>query len=257
MTPLQTMTGHPVHDGADGRREADALLAANERLNLLTALTRHDVLNDIAALGMYLELLKGPRAPDEGVVRKMVGLVDSLRRRMEFTRDYADLGMVMPAWRDMAGIVFKGVAALDTGSLRIDLELPAVEIHADPLFERAVSNLVDNTLRHGEHATFIRFRAGVEGDTCTLVIEDDGVGIPAGMKESIFKPGFGRNTGLGLFLVREILGITGMSIRETGEPGKGARFEILIPRCGFRFREGIPHYGGGYKGSGIGWRTMR
>jgi signal transduction histidine kinase len=238
MTPIQTMTGHPMRDGADGRREADALLAANERLNLLTALTRHDVLNDIAALGMYLELLKGPRVPDEEVLGKMSALVGSLRRRMEFTRDYADLGMTMPGWRDMAEVVLKGVAALDTGSLRIDLEFPALEIHADPLFERAVSNIVDNTLRHGGHATFIRFRARMEGDTCILIIEDDGVGIPAGMKESIFKPGFGRNTGLGLFLVREILAITGMCIRETGEPGRGARFEIRIPRYGFRFREG-------------------
>jgi signal transduction histidine kinase len=36
--------------------------------------------------------------------------------------------------------------------------------------------------------------------------------------------GFGRHTGLGLFLSREILSITGITITETGEPGKGAVF---------------------------------
>lgn len=41
--------------------------------------------------------------------------------------------------------------------------------------------------------------------------------------------GFGKNTGLGLFLIREILGITGISICENGEPGKGVRFEMSIP----------------------------
>ena len=40
---------------------------------------------------------------------------------------------------------------------------------------------------------------------------------------------------MGLFLTREILGITGITIEETGEPGKGARFEMLIPKGMYRF----------------------
>ncbi|MDD1661719.1 MAG: HAMP domain-containing histidine kinase, partial [Methanomicrobiales archaeon] len=201
--------------------------------------TRHDVLNDIAALGMYLEL------PDTGAAlgpgSKMAGrlhlLVQSLRRKMEFTRDYADLGMKMPGWEDVGGCVERAVATLEHASLRVNLDLPALEIYADPLFERVIANLVDNTLRHGEHASCIGFRARVEGDSCTLIVEDDGVGIPSGMKEPIFRPGYGRHTGFGLFLVREILGITGMSISETGEPGRGAKFEIRIPSGGFRIRD--------------------
>jgi signal transduction histidine kinase len=47
--------------------------------------------------------------------------------------------------------------------------------------------------------------------------------------------GFGKNTGLGLFLSREILAITGIMIAEMGEPGKGARFEITEPKGMFRF----------------------
>jgi signal transduction histidine kinase len=48
--------------------------------------------------------------------------------------------------------------------------------------------------------------------------------------ERIFEQGFGKNTGLGLFLSREILAITGITITENGVPGKGARFEITVPR---------------------------
>jgi hypothetical protein len=55
-------------------------------------------------------------------------------------------------------------------------------------------------------------------------------------KERIFELGFGKNTGYGLFLVREVLSITGFSIRETGEEGKGARFEISIPPGMYRYR---------------------
>ena len=47
--------------------------------------------------------------------------------------------------------------------------------------------------------------------------------------------GFGQNTGLGLFLSREILAITGITITENGVPGIGARFEIRVLNGGFRY----------------------
>jgi len=40
---------------------------------------------------------------------------------------------------------------------------------------------------------------------------------------------------MGLFLAKEILEITGITIEETGTHGKGARFDMNIPREGFRF----------------------
>jgi len=44
----------------------------------------------------------------------------------------------------------------------------------------------------------------------------------------------GEVSGLGLFLSREILAITGITITETGKPGTGARFEILVPKGAWR-----------------------
>ena len=70
-----------------------------------------------------------------------------------------------------------------------------------------------------------------ESDTNLLIVcEDDGVGISADDKKKLFTRGFGKNTGLGLFLSREILAITGITITENGTPGKGARFEITVPK---------------------------
>jgi signal transduction histidine kinase len=53
-------------------------------------------------------------------------------------------------------------------------------------------------------------------------------------RRMIFERCFGKNTGMGLYLSREILAITGITIRETGEPGKGARFEIVVPKGAYR-----------------------
>jgi signal transduction histidine kinase len=82
-------------------------------------------------------------------------------------------------------------------------------------------------------------------DGLILVVEDDGAGIPWPDKERVFERGFGRNTGLGLFLAREILGSMGMAIAETGVPGHGARFEIRVPASRVRY---IP--GGAAEGAG-------
>jgi signal transduction histidine kinase len=82
--------------------------------------------------------------------------------------------------------------------------------------------------------TAIRAYYRADDSVFSLIIEDDGVGIPAGDKSRIFERGFGKNTGLGLFLTKEILAITGITIRETGIPGSGARFEITVPKGTWR-----------------------
>jgi signal transduction histidine kinase len=55
------------------------------------------------------------------------------------------------------------------------------------------------------------------------------------VKDQVFLKSVGKNTGLGLFLSAEIVSMTGISIRETGVPGAGARFEIFVPEGKFRF----------------------
>ncbi len=57
-------------------------------------------------------------------------------------------------------------------------------------------------------------------------------------KEKIFVCGFGKNTGLGLALSREILDITGITTREHSEPGKGARFEMTVSKGIWRIQFG-------------------
>ena len=76
-------------------------------------------------------------------------------------------------------------------------------------------------------------------DGATIFFEDDGVGILPEMKEQIFLRGEGPRASMrSLFFVREILDITGITITETGEPGKGARFEMTVPKGAWRLQSG-------------------
>jgi signal transduction histidine kinase len=114
-------------------------------------------------------------------------------------------------------------------------DLPdGAEVFADPLIVKVFYNLMDNSVRYGGKITTIRFSVEEAGANHLIVCEDDGDGVVAEEKEKIFERGFGKNTGLGLALSREILDITGIIIRESGDPGKGARFEIVVPKGAWR-----------------------
>jgi signal transduction histidine kinase len=98
-----------------------------------------------------------------------------------------------------------------------------------PIIRKVFSTLIENAIRHGKKITYIRFSVAHKDNDLIIICEDNGVGIPLNDKAHIFGRGFGNHTGIGLFLAREILSITNLSIREVGEEGKGARFEILVP----------------------------
>ncbi len=108
-------------------------------------------------------------------------------------------------------------------------------MYADPLLEKVFFHMMQNVLKYGQHATEVTIRYQEQPDGLTLFIEDNGIGIPPAEKHMIFDRGYGISTGLGLFFVREVLSITDMTIKETGTPGKGARFEIFVPKGAYRF----------------------
>ncbi len=213
----------------------NALRTVNEKLSLMSSITRHDIINQLLAATGYLELLEGGVSNDEGslYIRRLGAALDNISRNLEFTRNYQDLGIKNPEWQNVGNHV------LTYSLLKVDVqnEIEDLEILADPLLEKAIKNLVNNSLLHGERVSRIHLtqRLNDEG-VLTISYMDDGVGIPYEDKERIFHKGYGKNLGLGLFLIREILSITGISIREVGEPGKGAVFELGIPPGAYRFR---------------------
>ena len=156
-----------------------------------------------------------------------------------FTRDYQNIGVHSPQWHNVAETVSLALASVDLHSILVDIRVPPVEIYADPLLEKVFYNLIDNSIRHGNQVSKIDFSSHESEAGLILTYCDNGAGISMEDKERIFQKGFGKNTGLGLFLTREILAITGLTITETGVPGKGARFEIVVLKEAYRF-SGMP-----------------
>ena len=209
-----------------------ALKRSNEKLNLLNSITRHDVANQLTILNGYIQLAltKGPDPVTADFLEKVAVAGETIQRQIEFTRAYQDLGRQAPDWFSLPEVISK---AKPDGVTFTSLCM-GYEVFADPMLEKVFFNLFDNALRHGERVTSMIVRCETDGEELKVIVEDDGIGIPLDLKQKIFKKGFGKNTGYGLFLVREILGITNISIHETGRHGSGARFEITVPAGGFR-----------------------
>jgi PAS domain S-box-containing protein len=207
------------------------------KIDLLFSITRRDVLDQLSTIVNYLERaqLKTSQEAIQAFFDKTLESIDSIRTQMAFVRSLQDIGITSPAWQSVKKTFNEAVQLVPDHTLDIRAETDDIEIFADPLLPRIFYNLVENSLKHGDHTlTKIRLYAQRSGESLVLTYEDNGKGIPSDEKEKIFEFGFGRETGFGLFFVRELLGYTGISIKETGEPGKGAKFEIVIPKGSYR-----------------------
>ncbi|MFA4825568.1 MAG: PAS domain-containing sensor histidine kinase [Methanoregula sp.] len=225
-----------------GRKRADAALkTANKKLSLLSGITRHDIRNKLLILSGFVALAKdstGDPARMAAFIRKEEDTIRNITNLITFTKDYEEMGIHSPAWQNIHAVTGRIIPQLPVRDIRIDTGDKALEVYADPLLERVFYNLIDNALRYGgEMMTVIRITHKNDNGNLVIAVEDDGTGIALDDKSKLFTRGFGKNTGLGLFLSREILSITGITIKETGEPGKGARFEITVPKGLYRFTD--------------------
>jgi PAS domain S-box-containing protein len=220
-------------------RFSQSLDAAIRKLNLLSSITRHDINNQLTVLMGYLEMLEmqQPDSSTSGYFRKVTAAAQRISTMIQFTKTYESIGVMAPAWQDIRALGTSAAKEAPLGKIVLKNDIPeGAEVFADPLIIKVFYNLMDNAVRYGEKITTIRISAENYNGSPVIVVDDDGTGIPAEEKEKIFERGYGKNTGLGLFLTREILGITSITIRETGIPGKGARFEIAVPTAAYRLK---------------------
>ena len=218
-----------------------AFRQANKKLNLLSSITRHDINNQLTVQMGYLELLEDTQLdPSHNeYFQKVSTAANRIAAMIQFTKEYEEIGVHAPTWQDCRTLVDTAAKQAPLGKVMVKNDLPAgIEVFADPLVVKVCYNLMDNAVRYGGKITTIRFFTETSNGDQIIVCEDDGHGVVAGEKEKIFERGFGKNTGLGLALSREILSITGITITETGEPGKGARFEMVVPKGMWRMNTG-------------------
>jgi PAS domain S-box-containing protein len=238
--PGQSPTGHLfiIRDVTEQHMALVVLDTAHKKLNLLSTVTRHDMMNKFTGLLVYADLAKIQSDPEKITLylQKIDEIARMIQKEIAFTHDYQEMGMKSPVWQDLSRCITDAKSQVDMRGVAVTEGCTGIDVYVDPLFVKVLINLLDNAVRHGgSRLTTIRFSYRKDGDFLVVTCADDGDGIGDADKTRLFVRGFGKNTGLGLFLASEILQITGLTIRENGVPGSGARFEITVPPGAFRF----------------------
>jgi PAS domain S-box-containing protein len=208
----------------------------NEKLQVVESLTRHDIRNKLAALNGGVFLLKKRLAQNEDAMSHLNTLEllsQQILRLLEFERIYVQVGA-----EELTSVsVEKSLAEAaslfsDLKSVELVNDCRGLMVQADSLLRQLFYNLIDNSLRYGEKISKITVRTEEEENLLKLIYEDNGVGLSEEIRGNLFKEGFGKNTGFGLYLIKRICEAYGWTIQETGKQGKGAQFTMTIPKTG-------------------------
>ncbi|WP_292543246.1 ATP-binding protein [Methanoregula sp.] len=236
VSEQKSLEGYIKSQNAELRQYSSALNLANKKLQLMYSVTRHDILNQVQILQGYASLATSQirNGTLQDFLNRQGRAIQLIHQHISFTKDFQDIGIRAPEWQDIHHLVTRSIDQVSSPGVTFVVNVKGLEILADRLLEKIFFNLIDNSLRHGEHVTRISIHCSDSGNGLSLVYEDDGIGIPEQDKKKIFERGFGKNTGLGLFITREILSITGITITETGVPGSGVRFGMTVPPGKFR-----------------------
>jgi K+-sensing histidine kinase KdpD len=145
--------------------------------------------------------------------------------------------MKPPLWQNLRDVIIYAISHLNFSSIEKVIGLTNLEIFADPLLEKAMVNIIQCAILGEGKTTFVEIHPAVHGGAVVVSITGNNQGFTTEERESLFQHSVGDQKGLGLFLAREILSITGITVTETGQPGSGTRFELLVPDGVWRYAD--------------------
>jgi signal transduction histidine kinase len=227
LVRVYARTGQSALDRVTQQRELER---QNERLEEFASVVSHDLRNPLSVIEGRTELAIQTGETDqlEPVLRnveRMDRLIDDL---LTLAREGEEATERRPI--NVGRIVEDAWKSVDTPLARLEQpeRLPVVEVDPEQ-FQRVFENLFRNAVEHaGEDVTVTVSPLYDDGDDVVgFAVSDDGPGIPADERETVFERGYttGGN-GLGLAIVDEIVGNHGGTVVACESAAGGARFEI-------------------------------
>lgn len=214
----------------------------NDRLDALNELLRHDIRNDMSVISAHAERLRDA-ADDEDSVDVLLSKVDHVveltTTARNLTRAMQDDGVDLEAVRLDAVLrqSLQEVRETYSGATVEVTDLPAVTVTANDLLASVFGNLLNNAIQHhdGDNPR-IDVDVEVADRTVAVRVADDGPGIPEAMKDRVFEHGErgpgSTGTGLGLYLVRTLVGQYGGEVTVADNNPRGTVFTVTLPLDG-------------------------
>jgi PAS domain S-box-containing protein len=230
------------------REAAQRLRTLDDMKNTFLEAVSHDLrtpLTSILGSALTLERSKLDLPPADAL--DMVNRIAANARKLErLLSDLLDLdrlqrGIVSPKRRatDIESFVLRAIEEMDTQGREIEVDARPGSVQIDQAkTERILENLVSNSLRHTPDRARIWVRAEPKDGGLSLVVEDDGPGIPPELREAIFEPfrqapgsssEHAPGVGIGLSLVRRFAELHGGTALAEERAGGGASFHVFLP----------------------------
>ena len=210
------------------------LESLNEKLSVVGKFTRHDTRNKLSTIAnntylAKLQLKGNPKATE--YLQEIEQSIDQIEKIFEFSRIYEILGTEKLSDINVKQSIDEAFMLISRSEdIKLVNKCEGITVLADSLLRQIFYNMIDNSQKHGETVTQIQVYWKEEKDNLKIIYEDNGIGITEDQKELIFKEGYGKGTGYGLYLIRKICDEYGWTIKENSSPKTGARFEITIPK---------------------------
>lgn len=246
ITQRKLADAHLAEAVADAERARAAADGANADKSRLLAAASHDLRQPIQALELYIEVLN---AVVEGRGRDaLAGARVCAANLVSQVNDLLDLSKldagVIPVNRSLVAVdavIERVLASQRTLSRAKDLDITVrpsgMRVKSDAaLLERVLLNLVSNAIKYTERGG-VAIRCRHRNGRVQVVVADSGAGISAADRRRIFEeyyriaqPGLSqRSSGLGLAIVRRIVGLLGADITVRSKPGCGSVFTLSLP----------------------------
>lgn len=236
-TDARTAPPWPVVHPELGDGDARASMPS-EVLLLSLEMFAHDVRSALAASRMSIAAVAASQQGESGrMLDAVAGDLQGVYRLLEEVLDLERLGFGQSEVISVDELVRDIVARCSAPRSVQQLTVP-VAVAVDPnLLSRAVHNLVENALRHADELVIVQ--VGPTADGASIVVDDDGPGIPAELREVVFEP-LARldpyaegGAGLGLTLARRAVELARGRLWAEASPCGGARFcvELHAGQC--------------------------
>lgn len=228
--------GAAVQKAALEEQLRDAYEQASLYLDILT----HDVNNAIAGISGYADLMTVPAAAASGQdpliqLRRGIARAAEIIRRVSTIRRIHEME---PSFRPIRLDELVRSEAAGFSGAKIVSEVPPVEVLADELLGEVFTNLIGNSIKFGRGRATIWIHARIGDAAVECSVEDDGPGIPDGLKNRLFER-FEQGEqdrsgqGLGLYIVRSLVyrygGECRIEDRVPGRPEQGTAIRFTIP----------------------------
>jgi signal transduction histidine kinase len=232
------------------RRLADDLAEQDRRKTEFLATLAHELRNPLPPIRSGLQLLRRTRG-DAVATAKVEAIMDrQLDHLVHLVDDLLDVARgqidIKPDWIDLADVLNAAVETstplIDASRHHLDMRLPdePLTLYADATrTTQVVSNLLNNAAKYTPPGAHIVLAAERDGNQVLIAVSDNGIGIPAGSLEDVFrmftqvaqaaqhKQG---GLGIGLSLVRSLVEMHGGTIHAaSGGTGAGSVFTVRLP----------------------------